>query len=470
MNKQINATKFTQFRERVYQNFSKREDSAMELLDALCSTPNARSVVELSLSPHFKRQHPSIYTAIGAVGWKDIDLPTLAGPYLTAPKERNYWLFGVDGTPEKRQFAYTLSDRGYVYYPNPVGSNKPITIGHEYSTVALLPELGSKMANSWVVPLSTRRVSTDEDKELVGAEQINALLDDPKLPWYEELVVNVGDSRYSKPAYLHAVHQDHDNLVTIARLRSNRTLYQFLATPAEKPTHRPAFKGKTFKLHDPTTHTQPDETWVLELKPQKKRRARKVLIEVWEDMTMPGKNKPERIPMENYPFRLVRITCFDKDGNQVYSNPWWLIVVGQRRQELSLEDIYRSYTSRSRLEHFFRFGKQKLLLNAFQTAETQREENWWIIVHLAYLMLWIAQPLTQHLPRPWERNLPEHKRKIIGPAIVQRDFSRLISQFGSPAKQPKPRGKSPGRKKGFRLPPRKRYPVVYKGSKQPKTS
>ncbi|MBW2722231.1 MAG: transposase [Deltaproteobacteria bacterium] len=442
----------------------------MELLDALCSMPNARSVVELSLSPHFRHQYQSIYKAIAGAGWENINLPKLAGPYLSKPKEKGYWLFGVDGTPQKRQFAYTLSDRGYVYYPNPVGSNKPITIGHEYSTVALLPELGPQMAKSWVVPLSTRRASTDDDKELVGAEQINALLDDSELPWHGELVVNVGDSRYSKPAYLHAVHQDRAELVTIAKVRSNRTLYHYLAPPDEKPTHRPAFKGKTFKLHDPNTHTPPDKTLVLELKKQKKGREHTALIEVWEDMTMPGKNKPERIPMENYPFRLVRITCFDKDGYEVIANPWWLIVVGERRRELSLEDIHHCYTSRSRLEHFFRFGKQKLLLNAFQTAETEREENWWRIVHLAYLMLWMAQPLTQHLPRPWEQHLPEHKRKIIGPAIVQRDFSRLISQFGSPARKLKPRGKSPGRKKGFRLPPRERHPVVYKGPKQPDTS
>jgi len=442
----------------------------MELLDALCSMPNARSVVELSLSPHFKHQYPSIYKAIAVAGWEDINLPKLIGPYLSVPKEKGYWLFGVDGTPQKRQFAYTLSDRGYVYYPNPVGNNKPITIGHAYSTVAMLPELGPQMAKSWVVPLSTRRASTDDDQELVGAEQINALLDDPELPWYRELVVTVGDSRYSKPVYLHAVHQEHAELVTVAKLRSNRTLYHYLPPPEEKPTHRPAFKGKAFKLHDLDTHTQPDETRMLEIKRQKKGREHTALIEVWEDMTMPGKNKPKRIPMENYPFRLVRITCFDKDGNEVYSNPWWLIVVGARRQELSLADILRSYTSRSRLEHFFRFGKQKLLLSAFQTAETKREENWWRIVHLAYLMLWMAQPLTQHLPRPWERNLPEHKQKFISPAIVQRDFTRLISQFGSPAQEPKPRGKSPGRKFGFRLPPREHLSIVYKGQKQPVTT
>ena len=451
----------------MYQNFTKRADSAMELLDALCSTPNARSVVELTLSPHFTHQYPSIYAAIAAAGWEDIDLPKLIGAYLAPPEERGYWLFGVDGTPQKRQYAYTLSDRGYVYYPNPVGSNKPITIGHEYSTVALLPELGPKMAASWVVPLSTQRTSTDDDKELVGAEQVNALLDDPDRPWYGDLVVDVGDSKYSKPAYLHAVHQDHPDVVTVAKIRSNRTLYHYLEPPEEKPAHRSKFKGDVFKLPDPDTHTPPDKTLVLEIKEQKEY---EVHIEVWENMAMSGKNKPERIPMEQYPFRLAKITCFDKDGNEVYSKPWWLIVVGERREELSLADIYEIYSSRSRLEHFFRFGKQKLLLSAFQTAETEREENWWRIVHLAYLMLWMAQPLTQHLPRPWERNLPEHKKGIIGPANVQRDFSRLISQFGSPTKVLKPRGKSTGRQKGFQLPRRERHAVVYKGQKQPDTS
>lgn len=444
----------------------------MELLDALCSTPNARSVVELSLSPHFKHQYSSVYKAIADAGWEDMDLPKLVGPSLAPPEERGYWLFGVDGTPQRRQYAYTLSDRGYVYYPNPVGSNQPITIGHEYSTVALLPKLGSKAAKSWVVPLSTRRASTADDKELVGAEQVNALLDDPELPWYEELVVDVGDSRYSKPAYLHAVHQDHPNLITVAKLRSNRTLYHYVEPAAEKLAHRPKFKGDVFKLPDTDTHTPPDEILVLELEENKKRKKNEheVHIEVWENMVMSGKNEPERIPMEKYPFRLARITCFDKEGNEVYPQPLWLIVVGDRRKELSLKDIYEIYSSRSRLEHFFRFGKQKLLLNAFQTAETEREESWWHIVHLAYLMLWMAQPLTQHLPRPWECHLPEHKQKIIGPANVQRDFTRLISQFGSPAKTPKPRGKSPGRKKGFQLPPRERHPLVYKGQKQSETT
>ncbi len=467
MNSHINASHFAQFRTQVYQNINKRADSAIGLLDALCSTPNARSVVELSLSPHFKHQYSALYKAIAEVDWTKLDLATLVGPYLARPSKRRYWLIGMDGTPQKRQFASTLSDRGYIYYPNPVGRNKPITLGHEYSTVALLPELGPKMAPSWVTPLATQRIRTTDDKELVGATQVNTLLANPQMPWDGDLVVAVGDSRYSKPAYLHAVHQDQANLVTVVKVRGDRTFYHYLAPPAEKPSHRPPFKGAVFKLPDPDTHTPPDGSLVLERteNQQRKKKEHTVQVEVWENMTMPGKNKPARVPMENYPFRLVRVTCFDKEGQAVYKKPWWLIVVGARRTELSLADIYESYAVRSRLEHFFRFGKQKMLLTAFQTPETKREENWWHLVHLAYLMLWMAQPLTEHLPRPWERHLPAHQQKIIGPALVQRDFTRLIAQFGSPAKKRKPRGKSPGRQKGFQRPRRERKPVVYKGQK-----
>ena len=86
-----------------------------------------------------------------------------------------------------------------------------------------MPEDAPDRTNSWVVPLAVERVSTQDDKELVGAEQIKALLEDDELPWHGELVVETGDSRYSKPEYLHAAHEDHPNLISVVRARGNRT-------------------------------------------------------------------------------------------------------------------------------------------------------------------------------------------------------------------------------------------------------
>ena len=34
----------------------------------------------------------------------------------------------------------TLADRTYVYQPNSLAGNKPVTIGHQYATIACLPE------------------------------------------------------------------------------------------------------------------------------------------------------------------------------------------------------------------------------------------------------------------------------------------------------------------------------------------
>ena len=82
----------------------------------------------------------------------------------------------MDVTPQPRLFAPTLTDRGIVYQPALVKGNKPVTVGHQYSTVALLPEAEASLSPSWLLPLTSQRVATSDDKELVGAAQMEALL------------------------------------------------------------------------------------------------------------------------------------------------------------------------------------------------------------------------------------------------------------------------------------------------------
>ena len=138
-----------------------------------------------------------------------------------------------------------------------------------------------------------------------------------------------------------------------------------------------------------------------------------------------------------------------KADNPASKHPLWLLVVGERRHELSLEDLYQAYTQPSDLEHFFRFGKQRLLLASYQTPEVGREEGWCHLAHLAYLQLWVAREVATCLPRPWERHLPLHQAGKSTPTLVQRDFEGLIQHIGTPAKAPKPRGKSPGTQAGL---------------------
>jgi hypothetical protein len=358
-----------------------------------------------------------------------------------------------------------LPDRSLVYHPNPVQGNTPVTIGHQYSTVALLSEAQAPHSPAWVVPLSCARVASADDKEMLGAAQIDALLLDQTLPFHEELCVEVADSKYSKPAYLHA-HRRHANLVTIVRVACNRTFYRSPQAD-EQPSGagHPRWYGARFSLSDPSTWPEVDSHIVTQHVSRRGKQYR-VEIQSWQNCLMRGQRTPEALPMPNYPCTLLRIMFYDQAGQAAFRRPLWLIVVGERRHELNAFDIYHAYGRRYDLEHFFRFGKQHLSLSDFQTPDTQREEAWWQVVHIAYAQLWLARDVAEVLPRPWERNLPSIQARKRSPTLVQRDFGRILRQIGTPAEAPKVRGISAGRRKGVRLPPRPRQKVVVKGCQQ----
>lgn len=460
-----NTPDLAQFRQEVYQNFNKRADTLMDLLDALCGQTQARSVVELSLQSSFRPSYSALFKALKAYRPGVATLAHVAAQFLPPPKRRPFWLLGVDVTAQPRPYAHTLAERGFVYQPTLIWGNKPLTIGHQYSTVALLPEKEADQPPPWVVPLACQRVKLEATKALVGAAQITALLADEKLPFHEQLTVEVGDSDYAHPAFLVANRQQ-PHLVSLVRCRGNRTFYRLAYRPAAETGGAPSYYGQPFQLRSPDTWGPADETTT---QPFKSRRGKhdQLVVQAWHNLIMKGKNKPTRIRMCDYPFTLVHIVLLDEDGQPCFKQPLWLLVVGPRRGELRLADLQQAYAQRSDLEHFFRFGKQNLLLTDYQTPETVREEAWWQLVHLAYLQLWVARETAPCLPRPWEYPGPPPKAGKSTPTLVQRAFAPFISKFGTPAKAPKPRGKSPGRRKGVRLAVRQRQKVLKKDELPP---
>lgn len=189
-----------------------------------------------------------------------------------------------------------------------------------------------------------------------------------------------------------------------------------------------------------------------------------VELQGWHDLLRRG---TQNVPMYRHPFTLVRARVLDAAGNLIHKQEMWLLVIGKRRGELSLVEIWEAYARRYDLEHFIRFGKQRLLLTTFQTPEETHEENWWQIVQLAYILLWLSRNLAISLPNPWERYLPQTQNGVASPSATQRGFGRVIRQIGTPAAAPKRRGNSPGRRKGAKIPPRPQLPVVKKAAKQP---
>jgi hypothetical protein len=468
-------TALEQFRPIVYHSFDGRADAAMDLLDALSGNSGVRSVVALSLEPGFRRMYSSIYAVTDqcfgaqdtqARRLREQELLGIIGPHLLCPSVRKFWLFGLDATSVPRIFADTLADRSFVHYPNPVGGNKPITIGRQYSCLAYLPEK-APADPAWVVPVILRRITTQETDLQVGLAQIKLLLSDASLALHDQLYVNVSDSRYSATEFLSQAAQ-HANLVNVARLRGTRVLYHPAPAPATDSPARghPTWYGARFALREPATWGQPDAT-VQGAYSSRHGRHYTVEIQAWHDLLMRDKHG---FAMHTQPFTLVRIRLLTADGQAVFKRDLWLVVVGEHRQDLSLLEVQQTYFQPYDLEHFFRFGKQRLLLASFQTPDDEHEVTWVQLVQLAYVQLYLARTLAGSSLRPWERYLPARPSETATPTMTQRAFGSIIRQIGTPAAAPKPRGKAPGRAEGTYPAPRLSQPVIKKAAKQAKAA
>jgi len=463
-----------EFRQNMYAGFTVRADALMDTVDALSGNKGANSVAELSLNPLFGREYSSLYDGIDtytqALKEKEATLPSLSKslselvvPYWSAPQVRPFWLLATDGTPLPRPYARTAPDRTFVYAPNPTPGVKPLTLGYQASSVVLLPEKEAG-APAWVVPLGMERIGSQTGEVAVALSQIQALLDNEALPFNQELTVTVADSKYGQVPFLYPLVQ-YENQVVVVRVRGNRVFYRAVAPSepdAERSRGRPPVYGERFDLRNDQTWGEADqrvETHITSVRGQSYR----VEIQQWDELLMRGKRD---MPMHPHPFRLLRIQLFRADGSLLFKRPLWLIVIGQRHREIPALQAWQAYRQRFDHEHFFRFGKQRLLLDEFQTPDDERVQTWLLLVQLAYLQLWLARSLADAMPMPWQRYLPQPTvGQATTPAHTQRDFPRIIGEIGTPARNAKPRGKSPGRPPGTKMTPRQRHPIVRKTKK-----
>lgn len=461
------------FRDKIYRFFPSRQDAAMELVDALSSNKTATSVVELSLSPLHRRNYCSITRVLDESRSPDSAVAQQQEQALTKilsslchqeQQQRAFHLFAVDCTPEPRVFSPTLEDRSFVYAPNTVCGNKPVTIGHKYSIAAYLPEKTS--ANTpWLIPLACTRVDTTQNGELVGMEQIAACIKSQSI-FSSQLAVSLGDTAYNSPLCL-SIAKNNDNQIHVSRSRNNRKFfYPHITEDTTEPKRgRPKAYGDVHALNNPATWREPDASIEFsQISAQGKIQI--IKIDCWDEVIMRGKKGAK---LSDYPLRLLRVRVYKESGELLFKRPFWLTAAGKRRLELSLPDIFNSYRQRFDIEHFFRFGKNRLLMDKIQTPDVRHEESWWQLVMIAYAQLYLSRSIANNFPNPWEKYLPSFKTNgsIKQPTQVQNDFERIIQWIGTPAKPPIPRKKAPGRQLGETQVKRQRHFIVKKGKNGP---
>ena len=108
-------------------------------MDALLTTPATPSLVQVSLSPLFRRQWSSAFKAIENLRWNSNSLMRWLLQFVVVGE--GMLVMALDHTPWARLYAKTLKERTIEHQPTVVQGNKPITVGYGYSTLAVIPEM-----------------------------------------------------------------------------------------------------------------------------------------------------------------------------------------------------------------------------------------------------------------------------------------------------------------------------------------
>ncbi len=430
-----------EFRQAVFgHGLTKASDAQFELVDALLLGRSIRSFPELSLLPVFRRQWHSSYAAVKR---GDQDWEWLEEYFIRQVPTKGVQMFSLDGTAWPHPAARTLDDRQYVFSPTPAVDGGSIVVGHPYSVLAWVPEVGS----SWGLPISIRRAPSEQSDVEVGVEQVKRLCRHRRKEMLEELHVVIADAKYGNHRFLTPLRDEPCGL--LVRMRRDRVLYG--SPGVYQGRGRPRVHGDRFAFKEPETWGKPDEMVELEHP-----RWGKVQLQRWDD-------KHARQDADTSFSVILVKTHLERDRP---STPFWLCYQPPphlKAEEQRLEDIWLWYEYRWPVEPSIRFRKQYLnwTLPRFQSAESC--DRWTMLVSLAQWQLFLGRKLVEDNPLPWQ---PAQENPT--PERVLQGFGGLFREIGTPAAPPQTRGKSPGWPKGRPRTRPDRHQVVKKGRKKPK--
>lgn len=426
-----NFDKLRAFRHKAYALLRNGRDALFDLMDAVLVSRSVYSFAELSLSPVFRRQWPSLYEAL-----QDSDPPRLGlmGLYIEQITPEKRMVLAGDHTAWSRLQAVTLRERTYEHQAHPMSGAKPITLGQGYSTIAWIPE----EQGSWALPFLHERISSAETPMEKAATQLRQVCQ--KLTTRP---LSLWDAEYGCAPFLQKTSDIAcDKLI---RLRSNRILYG--PPPAYSGKGRPRRHGNPFKLNDATTWWPPDEEMSVE-----DTKWGTLRLQMWHSLHLRQ--------AANQTLSLIRVQRLP-ESSATSLKPLWLIWVGLEHP--LLESLWKQYLRRFAIDHWYRFAKQRLHWTLPQLATPESSQRWSDLMPLLTWQLWLARSEIQDSPLPWQRSSAN-----LSPGRTANAFAAVLAVIGTPAPPPKPRGKSPGWIPGQARSRRIRYPTVRKHFKKPK--
>lgn len=424
-----------EFRHAVYPCFEKARDALFETCDALLTEPAARSFAELSLSPRFTRQWPSLYAALKDGRLDRAALQRVFAQFAPGPSAGEGLLLGLDSTGIARPESPTAKDRTYLYVHNLPQSAAPVTVGWSFSSLVVLPQT----ASSWTYVLDNQRLPSLTTAAQMGAVQLGQVV--PHLPVRPLLVA---DRYYGSAKFVAAT-------ATVAcdkllRIPGNRVFYRPAPPRPKRRRGAPKKDGHPFKCRDARTWGKPTATW-------------QGLDEHGHGIEVAAWSGLHYKQCRAVSLTVIRVVRHGASGKKRDPRVSWFVWVGQGL--LALDQVWKTYRRRYGHDHGFRYDKQDLLWLEPHVRTPEQFQRWTDLVAVGRNQLVLARPAVEAQRQPWES-----QTRPATPRQVRRSMGRILARLGTPARRPQPRGKSPGRRRGAKIKRALRYRVVYKGKQR----
>jgi hypothetical protein len=436
------------FRDLLYECFERRSDALFELTDAILTAGVVPSPVHLSLQPLHRRGWGSLYAALSR---GRIDTEALRKVVARHPLEEDHApVYAVDVSVWSRCDAESSPERGYYYHPSRHSAGQPIVAGWAYQFIA---QLGFAR-DGWVAPMDLRRVRPVENSNKVAADQVKGLL--RRLPERDEVVpLFVFDAGYDPVKLQQGLEGCRAQI--LVRMRAGRCFYADPPPPAW--TGRPPRHGPKFDCKDPKTWPAPSAEHRCE-----DAGYGEVRVRAWAGLHPKTQDHPSRgtrrpRPIVRGTLVLVEVGRLPRGERRRKPKALWLWWHGLTKPDLDL--LWKAYVRRFDLEHAFRFLKQTLGWTAPRVRHPEQADRWSWLVLVAYAQLRLARPCVADRRLPWERC---YAPGGLTPCRVRRGVLELMPTLGTPAKPPKPCGRSPGRPKGRLSGRAKHYPALKKSA------
>jgi hypothetical protein len=436
----MNLNTLQEFRHGIYGCFKQARDALFNTMDALSSETPAHSFPERSLSPFFQRKWGSLYEAFEDGKIDAERLRQVFVQFAPLPGTGQRVFLGVDTSNLYRPDAQTSADRTLVPIANMPEQAHVVSPGWVMSSVVLLPE----EAGQGTFVLDTQRVTSSGLATEVAASQLLAVVD--LLVQRGLRPVIIGDRWYACAPFL--ARMTDVAASCLLRVKANRVLYH--PAPARQPGQRGASRkdGARFQCSDPSSHGKPDASWE-----GTDEKGKRVEVHCWNQLHL---RRARWVAVSV--IQVIRHGASERPRDPKTS--WF---VWKSDEPAPLAEISPTYRLRYSHEHGFRLDKQVLLWDEPRLRTPEQTERWTQIVACTHNQLVLARPLVTGIYRPWET-----RRAQLTLTQVRRVLPILLTQLGTPARPPQPRGKAPGRAKGFQPQPAQRHPVIRKTSKKQK--